>query len=397
MAPGDALVDLVHRQLHREAGADGALGVVLVGDRGAEDRHHVVADVLVDAAAVAGDLLAEAAQGPVDHRLHRLRDPCARRKPCSPRGRRTARWPFGAPRAVPRQRTGGGRRGGRRRLAGRARCRSRCRNSRRADSRCRSSGSAGPARRRRTCKSGPDPGFRPAVRAVAPHVTKVTSARKPACEKRHSCTGRPASRSEQRAASAAVRAPAQEIGMSSTRAGGARAPRRGGSGSARSVPAWSAAPRAGRSATARAARAGRLRAGRRRRGRSGRTRRTMRLGRGQCGTRTGLPRPRPDPARPARAAARSPVRSVRARSCSGRSLSNPISSVPPSSLAPVGRRRASAGGRMIVRFSRPALTTSSLPTRFSETFSRSANGTRMLSVTRPSAILVELADAAPCA
>ena len=67
------LVDLLHRGLHREAGADGALGVVLVGDRSAEHAHHVVADVLVDRPAVALDLLAEPAQRAVDERLHRLR------------------------------------------------------------------------------------------------------------------------------------------------------------------------------------------------------------------------------------------------------------------------------------------------------------------------------------
>ncbi len=69
---GDPLVDLVHRALHREAGADGALGVVLVGDRRAEDGHDVVADELVDGPSEAGHLLAEAPQGAVDHRLERL-------------------------------------------------------------------------------------------------------------------------------------------------------------------------------------------------------------------------------------------------------------------------------------------------------------------------------------
>ena len=69
---GDVLVDLLHRGLHRQAGADGTLGVVLVGDRRTEHRHHVVADVLVDGAAVADDLLPEPAQRPVDDRLHGL-------------------------------------------------------------------------------------------------------------------------------------------------------------------------------------------------------------------------------------------------------------------------------------------------------------------------------------
>ena len=69
----EALVQLGHRLLHAEAGADRALGVVLVRDWRAEDGHHVVADVLVDSAAVAVDLLAEAAQAAVDEALHRLR------------------------------------------------------------------------------------------------------------------------------------------------------------------------------------------------------------------------------------------------------------------------------------------------------------------------------------
>jgi hypothetical protein len=43
-----------------------------VGDRGTKDRHHVVADVLVHAAAVANNLLPEAAKGPVHDRLHGL-------------------------------------------------------------------------------------------------------------------------------------------------------------------------------------------------------------------------------------------------------------------------------------------------------------------------------------
>ena len=70
--PRHVLVDLLHRGLHRQAGAHRALRVVLVGDGGAEDRHHVVADVLVHAAAVADDLLSEASQRPVHDRLHGL-------------------------------------------------------------------------------------------------------------------------------------------------------------------------------------------------------------------------------------------------------------------------------------------------------------------------------------
>ena len=72
MARGQLGVDLAHRGLHPERGAHGALLVVLVRDRRAEDGHDVVADVLVDGAAVAGDLLAEPAQAAVDERLDAL-------------------------------------------------------------------------------------------------------------------------------------------------------------------------------------------------------------------------------------------------------------------------------------------------------------------------------------
>ena len=54
------------------AGADRALGVVLVGHRRAEERHHVVADVLVDRAAEALHLLAQPPQRAVHQRLDRL-------------------------------------------------------------------------------------------------------------------------------------------------------------------------------------------------------------------------------------------------------------------------------------------------------------------------------------
>ena len=57
------LVQLVDRVEDAEAGADGALGVVLVCDRRAEDRHHGVADELLDRAAEALDLPASRARG----------------------------------------------------------------------------------------------------------------------------------------------------------------------------------------------------------------------------------------------------------------------------------------------------------------------------------------------
>jgi hypothetical protein len=74
-----ALVDLGHRVLHAESGAHGALGVVLVRDRCTEDRHHVVADVLVDASSKTVHLLPQPAQAAVYQaldglRVHALRD-----------------------------------------------------------------------------------------------------------------------------------------------------------------------------------------------------------------------------------------------------------------------------------------------------------------------------------
>ena len=62
-------VRVLHRLLHGEAGPHGALGIVLVGDRSAEDAHHVVADELVDRSAEALDL------------AHRARAGCDRRGP----------------------------------------------------------------------------------------------------------------------------------------------------------------------------------------------------------------------------------------------------------------------------------------------------------------------------
>ena len=57
---GSCRVQLGHRLQDREAGPDGTLGVVLVRDGRAEDGHDRVADELLDGAAVALDLLAEA-------------------------------------------------------------------------------------------------------------------------------------------------------------------------------------------------------------------------------------------------------------------------------------------------------------------------------------------------
>ena len=109
-AVGEARVDLRHRVLHAEPGAHGALGVVLVRDRRAEDRHHVVADVLVDRAAVALDLLRRGGAARGRRATSPPPGPSARRTPCSRTGRRTGRSPGGAPRAG---RPGADRRGGR--------------------------------------------------------------------------------------------------------------------------------------------------------------------------------------------------------------------------------------------------------------------------------------------
>ena len=70
---GQRLVDLAHRALHPQAGAHRALRVIAVRDGSAEDRHHVVADELVDISAVLEDLLAEASQNPLELALDRLR------------------------------------------------------------------------------------------------------------------------------------------------------------------------------------------------------------------------------------------------------------------------------------------------------------------------------------
>ena len=85
------LVELVHRRLHAEARPHRALGIVAVRHRRAEDRHHVVADVLVDMAAEAHDLLAKPREDPLEQPLDRLGVELRRRPPCSRRGRRTAR------------------------------------------------------------------------------------------------------------------------------------------------------------------------------------------------------------------------------------------------------------------------------------------------------------------
>ena len=56
VAPRQIVVEVADRLLHRKGRIDGALGVVLVRDRSAEDRHDGVTDVLVDRPFVAADL-----------------------------------------------------------------------------------------------------------------------------------------------------------------------------------------------------------------------------------------------------------------------------------------------------------------------------------------------------
>ena len=68
--PDPQLELFLERELaNRERCADGPLGVVLVRDRRAEQRHHGVADELLDRAAVALELRADALVVRAEHRL----------------------------------------------------------------------------------------------------------------------------------------------------------------------------------------------------------------------------------------------------------------------------------------------------------------------------------------
>ncbi len=60
------------RALHLEGGPHGPLGVVLVGQRCAEQRHHGVADDLVDPATVGGDVVGQQVEASVDEVLDLL-------------------------------------------------------------------------------------------------------------------------------------------------------------------------------------------------------------------------------------------------------------------------------------------------------------------------------------
>jgi hypothetical protein len=74
-AHGHADLGAVHRQrrLHLEGGAHGSLGVVLMGDRGAEQRHDLVAHDLVDPPTVVPDVGDEPLEPAVDEVLQLLR------------------------------------------------------------------------------------------------------------------------------------------------------------------------------------------------------------------------------------------------------------------------------------------------------------------------------------
>jgi hypothetical protein len=70
---GVALVQLDNGLAHGERGTDGALGVVLVRDGRAEDRHHRVADELLHRPAEALDLRPQAPVVGREHGAHVLR------------------------------------------------------------------------------------------------------------------------------------------------------------------------------------------------------------------------------------------------------------------------------------------------------------------------------------
>ena len=72
-------------------GAHRARGFVAVRDRRAEDRHHRVADVLVDAAAEALDDRVDGAEVALEQRVDVFGVEPLARAACSRRGRRTAR------------------------------------------------------------------------------------------------------------------------------------------------------------------------------------------------------------------------------------------------------------------------------------------------------------------
>ena len=109
-----------------EGGPDGALGVVLVGDRGAPDGHDGITDELLDRAAVALDDLAGKVEVAAEELAHRLRvrllgerreadevgeEDVTRRRSATGAGRGTGRPGRAAPASAGGARTDGGEQG----------------------------------------------------------------------------------------------------------------------------------------------------------------------------------------------------------------------------------------------------------------------------------------------
>jgi hypothetical protein len=126
-AVGESLVDLLHRVLHAEGGPDRTFGIVLMGHGRAEQGHDVVADVLVDGAAEARHLLAQAPQRALHERLDRLGiHPLGHRRVAGQVGEQ-----HGDAAALLGRRLGSGLRGRGRRVEGRAAVRAEARLRRR--------------------------------------------------------------------------------------------------------------------------------------------------------------------------------------------------------------------------------------------------------------------------
>jgi hypothetical protein len=68
----DRLAERGYPRAHVDGGADGTQAIVLMGDRDAEDRHHRVADELLDRAAVVLDRAASSREVAVEHAPQRL-------------------------------------------------------------------------------------------------------------------------------------------------------------------------------------------------------------------------------------------------------------------------------------------------------------------------------------
>ena len=75
----DLLGDGRQRLVHAQAGPHRPFGVVLVGDRGAEQGDDLVADDLVEATAEGRDVDDEPLEAPIDERVSPARDQRSRR------------------------------------------------------------------------------------------------------------------------------------------------------------------------------------------------------------------------------------------------------------------------------------------------------------------------------